>query len=113
VSALLLRWRQRDSAIVTAWRGMDAAMVDAIAFAPDLPVAAIVGPPGAAASSFEHVQSVASASWTVNHNLGRWPSAVTIVSPGGVEVDATVTHVTTAQLTIEFASPFAGRARII
>jgi len=75
--------------------------------------AAIIGPPGSSATAYEHVQTSASAGWTVNHNLARWPSAVTVVTTGGVEAEATVTHVSPAQLIIAFAAPFAGRARII
>lgn len=76
--------------------------------------AAIIGPPGRDASQpYEHVQASAASGWTVNHNLGRWPSAVTVVTPGGVEVTGGVTHVSLNQTTIAFAQPFAGRARVI
>lgn len=81
------------------------------------PIAAIIGPPGSGggsgATTYQHTQSSASALWTVNHNLGRWPSAVTVLSAGGVEVAAQVNHVSINQLTVTFAAPFAGLARII
>lgn len=73
--------------------------------------AGVQGPPGIVARH-EHVQASAAATWTVNHNLGVWPSAVTVLSPGGVEVNAEVVHVSVNQLTIHFAAPYAGRARI-
>ena len=116
MTIVALRWRQTPPPIVTRWRFDNGTAVAATVSEPLLPTAAIIGPQGPAGStlaSYEHVQSVASASWTVNHNLGRWPAGVTIVTTGGVEVEAAVTHVSTAQLVIAFATPFAGRARII
>lgn len=80
------------------------------------PIAAIIGPPGgnsSGATTYQHTQSSASSLWTVNHNLGRWPCAVTVLSAGGVEVAAQVNHVSINQLTVTFAAPFAGVARII
>lgn len=68
---------------------------------------------GGATSTYQHTQSVAAASWNVNHNLGRWPSAVTVLSSGGVEVEADVIHLSINQLTINFSAAFAGLARII
>lgn len=68
---------------------------------------------GAGGTSYQHTQSAASASWTVNHNLGRWPSAVSVLSAGSVEVEADVIHVSINQLIVNFAAPFAGLARII
>lgn len=56
---------------------------------------------------FEHVQSVASSSWTVNHNLDKRP-AVTVLDSMGREMEGDVTHVTTLQLTIQFSAPFSG-----
>lgn len=73
----------------------------------------IMGPPGATGSMYEHVQASASALWTVNHNLGRWPAGCIVVSTGGVEVSAGITHVSINQTLIDFNTPFAGRARII
>jgi hypothetical protein len=104
MSPLILEWRKAD-------------MIET-GFAPQpggaaVP-AAVIGPPGRdGTTSHEHVQASAAATWTVNHNLGRWPAAVTVVTNGGAEIVAEVTHVTTAQLTVRFASAFAGRARII
>jgi hypothetical protein len=101
---LVLEWRV-VSAVETGWVAQPMGAV--------LP-AAVIGPPGRdGAQPYEHVQASASASWIVNHNLGRWPSAVTVVTTGGVEVTGDVTHVSTAQCVIAFAQPFAGRARVI
>lgn len=58
---------------------------------------------------FVHTQSSASATWTVNHNLGFLPQ-VTVLSPGGIEVEATVTHVSANQAVITFNTAQAGQA---
>jgi hypothetical protein len=101
---LVLEWRA-VAAVETGWVAQAEGAV--------LP-AAIIGPPGRDGTQpYEHVQASAAASWTVNHNLGRWPIAVTVVTTGGVEVTGDVTHVSTNQTAIAFAQPFAGRARVI
>ena len=64
------------------------------------------------ARRYEHVQSTASAVWTVNHNLGRRPAAVAVLSPGGVEVNAAVTHVSVNQLIVTFSAPAVGTVAI-
>ena len=65
-----------------------------------------------------HTQSSASNSWTVNHNMGKYPS-VSIVecNPTANEVDGDlvigeVTYNSINQLTIKFASPIRGVAYI-
>jgi hypothetical protein len=68
------------------------------------------GAPGQSAASHEHVQAVASDVWTVNHNLGLRP-AVTVLSPGGIEVEASVAHISVNQTVISFVTPQAGSAR--
>jgi hypothetical protein len=101
--------------LVLEWRAVAAVET---AFVPQ-PVAhgvpaAIIGPPGRdGAGGYEHAQTGAASVWTVNHNLGRWPAAVTVVTTGGVEVEAGVTHVSINQTIIDFSAAFAGRARII
>jgi hypothetical protein len=68
-----------------------------------------VGPPGAGGGNYEHVQSVASASWNVNHLLGFRPS-VSVKTMGGVEVLAEVLHISINQSLITFDAPMAGIA---
>lgn len=75
------------------------------------------GPRGAAgadgaAQDFEHVQSGASAEWIINHNFGYEP-LVSVLSPGGVEMEASIVHVSTNQVRVYFASAQAGRARCV
>ena len=116
MTALVLAWRRPTPGVQTRWRGPDATIAATAAASDPQPIAAVIGPPGPAGpplATYEHVQAVATALWTVNHNLGRFPSGVTVVSVGGVEVAAGVTHASTALSLIDFAAPFAGRARII
>lgn len=75
------------------------------------------GPPGPAGADgatldFEHVQSDASTEWIVNHNLGVEP-LVTVLTPGGVEMEANIVHVSVNQVRIYFASAQTGRVRCI
>lgn len=60
---------------------------------------------------YEHVQSSPATLWTINHLLARRPAAVAVLSPGGVEVDAAVTHINDNQLIVEFSSPQVGTVR--
>ena len=62
---------------------------------------------GGGAVNYLHTQSSASDTWTVNHNLGYRP-VVSVRSPGGVEVEATVTHVSVNQCVVTFAAPYTG-----
>lgn len=69
------------------------------------------GPPGLGADLFE--QSFASAPvWIVNHNLARSPATVRVLTPGGIEVEASVTETSLNQIVISFASAQAGRVII-
>jgi hypothetical protein len=45
---------------------------------------------------------------TVNHNLGRQPSAVSVRTSGGLVAEAQVLHVSANQLQIFFDVPLAG-----
>jgi hypothetical protein len=59
--------------------------------------------------SYAHTQSVASATWTITHNLGYRP-AVSVVDSGGNYVVGDVNYISTNALTISFSSPFGGSA---
>lgn len=61
--------------------------------------------------AYIHQQWVASALWTINHNLGLRPT-VSILDAGGNEVEADVVHMSVNQLLIRFAIPVAGLARL-
>jgi hypothetical protein len=58
---------------------------------------------------YEHVQSSASSTWTVNHNLGFRPN-VSVKTVGGVEVFVEVLHASINQVIIYFDTPIAGIA---
>jgi hypothetical protein len=62
--------------------------------------------------SYTHTQAAASDDWIVNHNLGFRP-AVSVLSAGGVEVEATIVHISVNQLRVQAASAFAGSARCL
>lgn len=51
--------------------------------------------------------------WIVNHNFGRKPTSVSILSPGGVEQWADIVHVSDNQLQVLFAQPYTGSVRVM
>ena len=58
---------------------------------------------------FAHTQSVASATWVVNHNLNKYPS-VTVVDSAGTVVVGQVAYNSTTQATLTFVGSFSGKA---
>lgn len=65
--------------------------------------------------SFTHVQSVASSTWTINHNLGHKPSIEVVVDVGGqrqVILPSRITNQTDDILVVSFTSPYTGSARL-
>lgn len=69
------------------------------------------GPPGASGAGFTHTQSSPAAQWTISHNLGFFP-AVELISAGGVEMEALVTHLSVNVTQVDFTSAQAGSARL-
>ncbi len=69
------------------------------------------GPAGQVADYTATFGSAAS-TWVVNHNLGREP-AIQVLTPGGMEMEAAIVHVSTNQAQINFASPQTGRIRAV
>ena len=70
------------------------------------------GPPGANGAiggAYEHIQAVASDTWTVNHNLGYRPAA-SLLTVGGKEMWAEVIHTSANQFIAYFDSPTTGVA---
>ena len=57
----------------------------------------------------EHVQETADTTWTIKHNLKKYPS-VTIVDNSGNVVIGDINHVSDTQLTLSFTTAFAGKA---
>lgn len=68
-----------------------------------------VEPGGGSDASYLHEQTAPSATWTVTHMLGKYPS-VTVVDSSHDEVVGSVNHVSINQTVISFSAAFAGRA---
>jgi hypothetical protein len=66
------------------------------------------GPPGTGAY-YRHVQASPGLVWTVNHNLGFYPS-VNVADSGGNQWFGDVKYLDEDNLTITFAYPFGGTA---
>jgi len=74
---------------------------------------ALQGPPGTGgggSATYTHTQSVPSAAWTVNHNLGLFPSAVQVVDSGGTVWTGEIQHTNINSLVIRFGFAFSGTA---
>lgn len=56
-----------------------------------------------------YVREAAAATWTINHSLARYPE-VTVLDSDGRVVLADVSHPSTSQVIVEFASPQTGKA---
>lgn len=67
------------------------------------------GSPGTGGIYYRHNQTVASDTWTINHNLGTEPN-MSIFSVGGREMIGEVLHSSTNTTLIYFDSPIAGYA---
>jgi hypothetical protein len=72
------------------------------------------GPTGAdgVASTVVHDQSSASATWTINHNQGRYPS-IDIIDSAGNHVIGDIKHNSINQVVATFDNAFAGKAIIV
>lgn len=62
--------------------------------------------------AYTHTQSVASATWTINHNLGFKPIAV-VLDSAGTNCEGSFSYPTVNQMVITFNSAFTGTAYII
>jgi hypothetical protein len=67
------------------------------------------GIPGVSGANFVFDQMVASDTWVITHNLGRYPS-VTVVDSSGEVVEGDVRYTDANSLTIYFSAAFAGMA---
>lgn len=59
--------------------------------------------------TYIHNQSTASAEWTINHNLNKYPS-VTVVDSAGTICEGTVTYIDTNTIVCNFNGAFSGTA---
>lgn len=69
------------------------------------------GVAGAASAGVDFAFLTASTTWTINHNLGVYPS-VQLRSLGHVVFAGDVQHPSVNQAVVTFVSPFAGYARV-
>lgn len=58
-------------------------------------------------ASYLHNQAQADLIWTVNHNLGKYPS-VTVFTSAGDECEGDIRHISVNQLELHFSAPFGG-----
>lgn len=63
-----------------------------------------------AGASYVHTQASASATWTINHNLGFRP-AIDLYTVGGAEFIAEILHTSLNQAIVYLATSLAGTAR--
>ena len=59
--------------------------------------------------TYIHNQSTASAEWTINHNLNKYPS-VTVVDSAGTICEGTVTYIDANTIVCNFNGAFSGTA---
>lgn len=59
-------------------------------------------------SSYVHNQTTASSTWTINHNLSKYPSYV-VVDSANDEVEGSVTYINTQQMVLNFSASFTGK----
>ena len=67
------------------------------------------GLPGLAGASYEHLQAIPAATWTINHGLGRFPS-VTVVDSAGSVVVGNIEYVSNNTVVLYFSAAFGGSA---
>lgn len=59
--------------------------------------------------TYTHTQSSSASTWTITHNMNKYPS-VTIVDSAGTTVDGSVDYVSLNAVTINFCGAFSGKA---
>jgi hypothetical protein len=67
------------------------------------------GEPGTGDAFYLHDQMIAASTWTITHNLNKYPS-VTIVTSAGDEVEGDVSFPTINTVTLNFSASFSGKA---
>jgi len=95
-------------------------MSDIIVVQPVIPIVEVTapGPQGPAGQfspgdvAYTHTQASASATWTINHNLGFNPTAV-VLDSAGTNCEGSFSYPTVNQMVITFNSAFTGTAYII
>lgn len=62
-----------------------------------------------AATTYTHTQGTASTTWTITHNLERFPS-ITVIDTGGNQIFAQAQFIDENQIILTFSSAFTGKA---
>jgi hypothetical protein len=73
---------------------------------------AALGSTGGGLAAYVHTQSTPATTWTINHNLGRYPS-VELFNSGMQEIDAEIAHPSVNQTLVTLNPATAGLARLI
>lgn len=60
-------------------------------------------------TNFIHTQTIPSDTWSINHQLNKYP-AITIIDTNGFEIEAEIIHTNKDNLTITFSVVFIGTA---
>lgn len=76
------------------------------------PISAITGLEDALnrADTFVYEQGIASDTWVIVHNLGKYPSVTAVDSAGNVQIPDEVQYDSENQITVQFIGSFAGKA---
>ena len=62
------------------------------------------------APTYTHLQSTPAATWTINHNMDKYPSVSVVTSAGDIVGGAEVNYINKNKLTISFSAAFSGKA---
>ena len=60
-------------------------------------------------SDYQHTQAVAALTWTINHNLGRYP-AVTVLDSASTQIETSVEHTSLNQVVLTLSNATSGVA---
>ena len=92
--------------------GADVVLPEATTTAAGLMSAADKAAIAAGLIAYVHTQATPATTWTINHNLGRYPS-VELFNSGMQEIDAEIAHPSTNQTVVTLIPATAGLARLI
>jgi hypothetical protein len=75
-------------------------------------VATSIGDSGDGQAGYYHTQLSPSDSWTIHHNLDRYP-AVVVLDSSNRQVFGDVQYLSTNTLVVTFNAPFSGNAQLV
>ena len=68
-----------------------------------------IAPFGTEGYEYTFTQSAAASTWTINHNLDRFPSVTTVDSAGSI-INGAITYTDSNTITVVFTSATSGKA---